>query len=119
MGEEYLLSRRLLNTASTGELVAPWATHFAFPFRWLYSSLRAVDYFRDAALTDSVAPDPRLADAVEVIRAARNPDGAWTQERRHPGRVWFDIDVEPGERSPWLTFFSLRALDWWDSAAAA
>jgi hypothetical protein len=37
--------------------------------------------------------------------------------------VWFDIniniDVEPREPSPWLTFFSLRALDWWDSAAAA
>ena len=40
---------------------------------------------------------------------------------RHPGRVWFDIDidVEPGEPSPWLTFFALRALDWWDFAPAA
>ena len=108
-----------MNSASTGELVAPWVTHFAFPFRWLYSALKAVDYFRDASLTDSVAPDSRLADAVEVIRSARNSDGTWTQERRHPGRVWFDIDVAPGEPSPWLTFFALRALDWWDPAAAA
>lgn len=117
-GEEYLLERHLMNTLSTGELVADWAPRFAYPFRWYYSVLKAVDYFRDASLTDSNTPDPRLADAVEVIRAARTPDGTWIQERRHPGRVWFDIDVEPGEPSPWLTFFALRALDWWDSAAA-
>jgi hypothetical protein len=118
-GEEYLLERRLLNRLSSGELVASWATGFAYPFRWTYSALKAVDYFRDASLTDSLAPDPRLADAVEVIRAARTPEGTWIQERRHPGRVWFDFDVDAGEPSPWLTFFAVRVLDWWDSAAVA
>lgn len=103
-GEEYLLQRRLIHTLSTGELVGPWVTWFAYPFRWFYSALNAAEYFRAAALHDGTAPDPRIADAIEVIRAARRPDGTWVQERRHPGRVWFDVDVPPGEPSKWLTF---------------
>ena len=38
-GEEYLLQRRLLRTLSTGQLVGPWATTFAYPFRWQYRAL--------------------------------------------------------------------------------
>ncbi|MBC7291839.1 MAG: squalene cyclase [Actinotalea sp.] len=116
-GEEYLLQRRLLHRLSTGEVVGPWATRLAYPFRWVYSALNALDHVRAAALHDDVAPDPRLAEAVEVVRAARQPDGTWLQERRHPGRVWFEVDVPPGEPSRWLTFHAARVLAWWDGAA--
>jgi hypothetical protein len=115
-GEQYLLERRLLRRLSTGEQVGSWATHFAYPFRWIHSALNAADYFRSASIQDGTAPDPRLADAIEVIRRARQPDGTWLQERRHPGRVWFEIDVPVGEPSPWLTFYATRVLDWWDAA---
>lgn len=115
-GQEYLLRRRLMYRRSTGELVGPWVTHFAYPFRWVYSALKAVDHFRTAAPVDQVEPDERLAEAVEVIRAARRPDGTWTQQRRHPGRVWFEIDVPVGEPSKWLTCYATRALRWWDGA---
>lgn len=64
-GEEYLLERRLLRTLSRGELVGPWVTRFAYPFRWFYSVLHAAEHFRAAALHDGVAPDPRLADATK------------------------------------------------------
>ena len=117
-GETYLLERRLLRTLSTGELVGPWATRFAYPFRWFYSVLNAADHFRTAAVQDGIAPDPRLADAIEVIRAARRSDGTWLQERRHPGQVWFEIDVAPGEPSKWLTFYGTRVLAWWDAPQA-
>ena len=42
-GEEYLLKRRLMRRLSTGEIVAPWVTRFAYPFRWVYSVLNAVE----------------------------------------------------------------------------
>lgn len=116
-GEEYLLQRRLLNTLSTGELVAPWATKFVYPFRWFYSVLNAADYFRMAALHDGIRPDPRLSDAIERIRDGRLPDGTWMQERRHPGRVWFEVDAPAGESSKWLTFYGTRVLEWWDEAS--
>ena len=115
-GEQYLLERRLLRRLSTGELVGPWATQFAYPFRWFYSALNAADYFRAAAAHDGTAPDPRMAEAIEVIRGARRPDGTWVQEHRHPGRVWFEVDAPPGAPSPWLTLHGSRVLGWWDAA---
>ena len=115
--EEYLLERKLLYRLTTGEPVAWWVDKFVYPFRHFYSALKSVDYFRDKSLHDGTSPDPRMADAVEIIRAAREPDGKWIQQHVFPGRVWFDIDVPPGEPSPWLTFYGTRALDWWDANA--
>lgn len=117
-GEEYLLERRLMRRKSTGELVAPWVTRFSYPYRWHYGVLNAAEYFRHASRHDGAAPDPRLADAIEAIRAARRPDGTWLQEHRHPGRAWFEVDVPPGEPSKWLTCAGTRVLAWWDEAAS-
>lgn len=114
-GEEYLLERGLFRRLSTGEPVDHWVNRYAYPFRWYYSVLNAADYFRLAA--DGSKPDPRMAEAIEMIRAARQSDGTWIQERRHPGRVWFEVDVPAGERSKWLTFHAIRVLDWWDSTS--
>nr|WP_237050758.1 hypothetical protein [Luteitalea pratensis] len=114
-GEAYLLERRLMRRLSTGELVAPWLTTFAYPFRWRYTILHAADYFRDATAHDGTAPDLRMAEAIETIRQARRPDGTWLQEQRYPGRVWFDVDVPPGQPSKWLTCIGTRVLAWWDA----
>ena len=116
--QEYLLRRRMLHRASTGELVGPWTTSFGYPFRHVYTALNALDYLRRASLHDGVAPDERAADAIEVVRGAQQPDGTWLQERRYPGRVWFELDVPVGEPSPWLTFFALRVLRWWHEQQA-
>ncbi len=117
-GEEYLLARGLHRRLATGEPIGDWAVHFAYPFRWLYSVLNAADYFRSASLLDGRAPDERMADAIELIREARTSDGRWIQERRHPGRVWFEVDAPVGEPSRWLTFLATRVLNWWDAAQA-
>ncbi|GAA3541091.1 hypothetical protein GCM10022222_25880 [Amycolatopsis ultiminotia] len=112
--EEYLLERRLVRRLSTGALVGPWVDAFSYPFRWLYSGLNACSYFREAALLDGTAPDPRMTEAVERIRRARQPDGTWRQTGRLPGDVWFEVDVPAGEPSKWLTLHATRVLDWWD-----
>jgi hypothetical protein len=118
-GEEYLLQRHLMRRLTTGEQVGDWVTNFGYPFRHVFGVLNATDYFRAASLHDGTAPDPRIGDAIEVVRAARQPDGTWIQERRHPGAVWFEIDVPVGEPSPWLTFLSTRVLDWWDASTGS
>ena len=109
-GEEYLLRRGLFRRLSTGEPVAPWVDRFAYPFRWYYNVLNAADYFRLAS-----TPDPRMADAIELIRAARQPDGTWLQSYRDPGKVWFEVDAPAGEPSKWLTLSGTRVLAWWDA----
>jgi hypothetical protein len=116
-GEEYLLTRRLMYRASTGEVVGDFVTRFVYPNRHRYSALMALDHFRDVALLDGTPPDPRLADAVEAVRAARQPDGTWLQGAALYGRTWFLVDAPEGEPSRWLTLFGTRVLDWWDAAA--
>lgn len=114
-GQEYLLQRRLFRRLSTGEPVAAWVDQFTYPFRWTYNVLNAAEYFRQASLLDGAAPDPRMTEAIELIRSARQPDGTWLQIGRHPGRVWFEVDAPVGEPSKWLTLFATRVLAWWDA----
>ena len=117
-GEEYLLARHLLYRASTGEVVGDFATEFVYPNRHRYSALAALDHFRDVSLLEGTPPDPRLSDAIDVVRAARQADGTWLQGTRLPGRIWFDVDADEGEPSRWLTLIGTRVLDWWDARAS-
>ncbi|MET0828881.1 MAG: squalene cyclase [Microbacterium sp.] len=114
-GEEYLLVRHLNRALRSDEPIRPEFGNFWFPLRSQYNALTALDYFREASLHDDTPPDPRLADAVALLRAAQRPDGTWLQGAPVPGRVWFDVDVPEGAPSPWLTFFATRILDWWDA----
>ena len=113
-GEEYLLERNLLYRASTGELISPWATDFSYPTRWKYNVLRAVDYFRMAAIYEKVKPDPRLTIAISIIRDQAREDGRYLQGSTYPGKVWFEVDVPEGQASKWITLFAQRILLWWE-----
>jgi hypothetical protein len=114
-GEEYLLRRRLLYRESTGERVAAFVSHFVYPNRHRYSALASLDHFREASLVEGTAPDDRIADAVALVRAARQPDGTWLQGAPLPGRTWFPVDGAEGEPSRWLTLIGTRVLDWADN----
>ena len=56
-----------------------------------------------------------MAQAIEIIRSAQQPDGTWLQGQPHSGRVWFEVDVPAGEPSKWLTLSATRVLAWWDA----
>jgi hypothetical protein len=108
-GEEYLLERGLFRRKSTGEVVNPEYLDFAFPYYWRYDVLRALDYFRRSGAD----PDTRMAEAVEIVRSKRQPDGRWLLDRVHPGRVHFALEGGVGELSRWNTLRAARVLDWW------
>jgi hypothetical protein len=112
--EKYLLERGLLRRKTTGEVVDPTYLELAFPYYWHYDVLRALDYFRRAG----AEPDPRMEEAVAIVRSKRQPDGRWLLERIHPGRVHFDLEGEVGSASRWNTLRALRVLEWWPDAPA-
>jgi hypothetical protein len=112
-GEEYLLERGLFRRKSTGAVVRQEYLEFAFPYYWHYDVLRALDYFRHSGAD----PDPRMAEAVEIVRSRRQPDGRWLLDRIHPGLVHFDLEGGEGTPSRWNTLRALRVLKWWDRAA--
>jgi hypothetical protein len=109
-GEQYLLARGLFRRRSTGEIAQQRYLDLVFPHYWRYDVLRALDYFRRAG----VSPDPRMGEAVDVIRSARQPDGRWPLDGLHPGRVHFHLEPEVGAPSRWNTLRALRVLRWWD-----
>jgi hypothetical protein len=112
-GEDYLLDRGLFRRKTTGEVADPAYLDFAFPYYWHYDLLRALDYFRRSGAD----LDPRMAEAVEVVRSKQQSDGRWLLDRIHPGRVYFDVEGGEGTPSRWNTLRALRVLDWWDVAA--
>jgi hypothetical protein len=113
-GEEYLLERGLFRRLSTGEPADEQFLGLLNPYRWRYDVLRALDYFRAAAILTGAAPDPRLSEAVGLVRSKRQPDGTWLVDWSMPGRVWLDIDDGPGKPSVWVTLRAMRVLSWWE-----
>jgi hypothetical protein len=111
-GEEYLLERRLTRRKSTGEIVDPAWLRFSFPIRWHYDVLRALEYFRAAG----GPPDPRLGEAIDLLRSKRQPDGTWLLENTHPGAIHFALEEGDGRPSRWNTLRALRVLRWYESA---
>jgi hypothetical protein len=110
-GDEYLLKRKLFRRKSTGEVVHPDWLQFSFPTRWHYDVLRALDYFRAAG----DPPDPRLGEAIKLVRSKQQSDGTWLLENTHPGAVHFPLDQGDGRPSRWNTLRALRVLRWYDA----
>jgi hypothetical protein len=112
-GEEYLLARNLFRRLSTGEPADERFLSFLHPNRWRYDVLRALDYFRSAAILTGADPDPRLGEAIDHVRSRRLADGTWPLDWSPPGRVWFEVDDGQGKPSRWVTLRAMRVLRWW------
>lgn len=109
-GEEYLLERVLMRRKSTGEIVNPKWLQCSFPVRWHYDILRALDYFRAVG----EAPDPRMAEAIALVRSKQQPDGKWLLENTHRGAIHFPLEDGDGHPSRWNTLRAMRVMRWVD-----
>ncbi len=106
--QEYLLERRLIRRLSTGDIIDPAWTRFAFPPLWHYDVLRALDYLRAAG----VRPDARVEEAVAIVRDRRQDDGRWLLDVRHPDALHEELAGVVGEPNRWITLRALRVLRW-------
>jgi hypothetical protein len=107
-GREFLLVHRLFRSHRTGEIIKPAFIRFAFPPRWHYDILRALDYFQAAQ-----APrDPRLADAIGIVQSTQLADGRWSLQQSYKGKTYFELE-RLGAPSRWNTLRALRVLKWW------
>lgn len=110
-GQEYLMERGMFRSWSTGTVIdADW-TRFAYPWGYHYDVLRGLDYLRRAG----ASPDPRLAEAVELVRRNRGDDGRWPLQALHEDHFPPDLGEQPGEPSQWITLRALRVLRWYES----
>jgi hypothetical protein len=111
-GEEYLLQRGLFRRRSTGEVASSAFLELAFPPRYHYDVLRALDYLRDAG---SVA-DKRMEDALRLLESRRQADGRWLLDRAYDEALAFPFSEAAGEPSRWNTLRALRVLRWHNRA---
>jgi hypothetical protein len=107
-GEEYLLERGLFRRRSTGAVANPEFLEFAFPPRYHYDVLRALDYFRAAGSR----ADPRISDALRLVESRRQADGRWLLERAYDESLDLKVGESVGEPSRWNTLRALRVRRW-------
>jgi hypothetical protein len=108
-GREFLLVHRLFRSHRTGEVIKPIFIRFSFPPRWHYDILRALDYFQAV----NAPRDPRLAEAIEIVRSTRDNDGRWPLQNSYKGKTYFEME-RLGAPSRWNTLRALRVLKWWE-----
>jgi hypothetical protein len=102
---EFMLAHRLYRSDHTGEVISERFTHLTYPWHWHYTVLRGLDYLR---LTPAIS-DERLADATELLREKRKPNGRWPLQKRIPGILLVEME-KPGTDSRWNTLRALRVL---------
>jgi hypothetical protein len=108
-GREFLLMHKLFRSHRTGKIIKPIFVRFAFPPRWHYDILRALDYFQAV----NAPCDPRLAEAIEIVRQGRGEGGRWPLQHVFKGKTYFELE-RLGGPSRWNTLRALRVLKWWD-----
>jgi hypothetical protein len=109
-GEEYLLERGLFRRRSTGEIADPELLKLAYPPRYHYDILRALDYFRGAC----AQPDERMTEAIHLIKSKRQPDGRWLLDRAYDEALALPFHEAAGQLSRWNTLRALRVLRWYE-----
>jgi hypothetical protein len=108
-GREFLLVHRLFRSHRTGEIIKPVFIRFAFPPRWHYDILRALDYFQAV----NAPRDKRLTDAIDIVHKTRRDDGRWNLQHVYKAKTYFDME-RLGQPSRWNTLRALRVLKWWE-----
>jgi hypothetical protein len=118
-GHDYLLERGLMRRRSSGAIIEhdrktardgtryEWS-RFAFPSWWHYDVLRGLDYLRAAG----VAPDERVADALDLVASRRGADGRWPLDVTYAGTMPIDLGEVEGTSSRWITLRAARVLKW-------
>ncbi len=106
---EFLLQHNLYKSHKTGEIINKKIVMLSYPSRWKYDILRALDYLRSA----EVSYDPRMQDALDLLKKKRLKDGRWPLQAKHPGQTHFDME-KTGDASRWNTLRALRVLKYFD-----
>ena len=63
-------------------------------------------------------PDPRIAEAIDLVGFKQQPDGTWLLENTHKSAVHISIEAGDGHPSRWNTLRGLRVLRWYEGTGA-
>lgn len=101
----FILLHRFFLSDRSGEIIDRKFLRLTWPYRWKYTVLRALDFFRDAGLPY----DEHLQPALDYLLHKHTEDGRWKLQSRFSGREHFEMEAV-GEPSRWITLIALRVL---------
>ena len=78
---------------------------FGFPVFYITDTLQNVE----ALAAAGYGHDPRLANALELIRQKQTPEGRWLLEYSYARKTWVDYG-EVRQPNKWVTLRAMRAL---------
>jgi hypothetical protein len=105
---EFILQHRLYRSDRTGKVIDQRFLLLSYPPRWYYDILRALDYFQAAG----VGYDPRMGDALDVLRTKRRKDGTWPLQGKHPGETHFEVTAHPAKAGRFSNYACGNPLRW-------
>lgn len=105
---EFILQHHLFLSDKTGDIINPAMLRLAYPSRWKYDILRALEYLRKAG----ASYDARMQKALDIVYSKRSSDGRWKVPAHYPGAVHFEME-KAGKISRWNTLRAMRVLDYY------
>ncbi len=78
---------------------------FGFPVFYITDILQIVE----ALVYLGTGPDPRLANALDLIREKQDEKGRWPMEYDYTGKTWCDFGAKK-QPNKWVTLRALRVL---------
>lgn len=102
---EFILQHRLFRSHRTGNIIDKKMLMLSYPSRWKYDILRALDHFQFAG----ISYDPRMREALDILKKKRREDGKWVIQAKHPGQTHIDME-KTGDPSRWNTLRALRVI---------
>lgn len=108
LAHNFLLRHELYKSHTTGDTIHKDMLELAFPPRWKYNILSAMDYFRSIEHPF----DKRMEDAIEIIRN-KGRDGKWYKGKQMSGKKFFSLN-KPRSFSPFNTLRATRVLVYYD-----
>lgn len=102
---EFILLHQLFLSDRTGQIIHKDFLKLAYPCRWKYDILRAMDFFQYAG----IEWDHRMTAAIEVLKSKRNNAGSWNIPAAHAGQVHVTME-QAGKPSRWNTVRVLRVM---------
>lgn len=78
---------------------------FGFPVFYITDILQIVE----ALVSLGYGKDPRLANALSLIRHKQDPQGRWALEYDYHGKTWVDFGPK-NQPNPWVTLRAMRVL---------
>ena len=112
LGEYFLIHHLYKKSHDLEQIAKPGWLRLGFPLMYQTDILELLEIFQSLAWLD-----PRLDDAVAILRKKQLPDGRWNLDNTFNGRMNVRIE-QKGEPSKWITLKALKVLAWYGDPSA-